>query len=406
MSFINMVSWENAPEHVYAWRYPEKNLTTLTQLVVYESQEAVLFSKGKIVGKFGPGKHTLSTENLPLLHELYGLPFGKKNPFFAEVWFVNKRMPLNLDWGFGNCLVSDPRFEQVPMKACGRYGLKVADSEKFLVKLVGTLDQFTDKELTDHFSGIVEQKVKSSITSFMQINGYSIAEISSKLNEIATALKPSMTEFWADYGFALNDFYITQIEIDTDTELGRELLSGLKERTKQNVEGYTWQQKNMGQIAGTAAGNSSDMGILGMAMMTGAFGGGGGGFGSSMMTPPQQRSTITQGGVMMGQGSVPQQQMEQQASPRKGRQMVYCSHCGKSYPTTNKFCPHCGNKYRPCPVCQADNDEHAKRCVSCGAVLPQSVESTMAGNNMFCPSCGAKVDPSTRFCPNCGTKIQ
>ena len=77
---INLVSWENAPSNLYAYRFPETNLTTFTQLIVHESQEAVLFSKGRMIGKFGPGKWTLSTENLPILHELFGIPFGKKNP--------------------------------------------------------------------------------------------------------------------------------------------------------------------------------------------------------------------------------------------------------------------------------------------------------------------------------------
>ena len=85
MALINYVSWDTEDVDTYAYKFPETNLTTATQLLVHESQEAVLFSKGKIVGKFGPGKHTLTTENLPILHKMYGLPFGKKNPFTAEV---------------------------------------------------------------------------------------------------------------------------------------------------------------------------------------------------------------------------------------------------------------------------------------------------------------------------------
>src|SRR5689334_8510720 len=57
----------DAPGHVYACKFPEPNLSTLTQLIVHESQEAILFSKGRLLGKFGPGKHTLTTENLPIL---------------------------------------------------------------------------------------------------------------------------------------------------------------------------------------------------------------------------------------------------------------------------------------------------------------------------------------------------
>ena len=98
MAFIDVVSWESDSNNVFAYKFPNSNLSTATQLLVRESQEAVLFSKGQLMGKFGPGKHTLSTENLPLLRNLYGIPFGGKNPFLAEVWFVNKAGTLNIDW--------------------------------------------------------------------------------------------------------------------------------------------------------------------------------------------------------------------------------------------------------------------------------------------------------------------
>ena len=91
MALIDCASWRpNSKEFVFAYRYPETNLSTYTQLVIHESQEAFLFSKGQLMGKFGPGKHTLDTENLPILRSMFGIPFGGKNPFTAEVWIVNK----------------------------------------------------------------------------------------------------------------------------------------------------------------------------------------------------------------------------------------------------------------------------------------------------------------------------
>ena len=99
MAIIDLVKWSpQGNKTIYAYRFPETNLSTYTQLIVQESQEAVLFSKGQIVGKFGPGKHTLNTENLPILRNLFGIPFGGKNPFTAEVWFVNKIQTFSIDW--------------------------------------------------------------------------------------------------------------------------------------------------------------------------------------------------------------------------------------------------------------------------------------------------------------------
>ena len=143
MAVIDVVSWDSfdsaGSNPVFAWKFTttkgkdaDHNLSTFTQLIVRESQEAVLFSKGQILGKFGPGKHTLNTENLPLLRKLYGLPFGGKNPFMAEVWFVNKLIPLNIDWDTSSMMYHDPDYQaMVPIKAVGRYGLRVQDADAY-----------------------------------------------------------------------------------------------------------------------------------------------------------------------------------------------------------------------------------------------------------------------------------
>ena len=121
MAFIDVVEWSPRTNDIYAWKFPHENLSTNTQLLVRESQEAVFFSKGQIIGKFGPGKHVLTTENLPLLRKLYGIPFGGKNPFLAEVWFVNKAMPLTIDWRTTSMRIMDPagpRRREVSRQTC------------------------------------------------------------------------------------------------------------------------------------------------------------------------------------------------------------------------------------------------------------------------------------------------
>ena len=155
MAIIDLVRW--APqdgETIFAWRFPHTNLSTYTQLIVQESQEAVLFSKGQIMGKFGPGKHTLNTENLPVLRSLFGIPFGGRNPFTAEVWFVNRIQTFSIDWSIDRMAIHDADYNtQLPLTASGQYGLVVSDAEKFLVKIVGTRSEFTQDDLTEQFTG-------------------------------------------------------------------------------------------------------------------------------------------------------------------------------------------------------------------------------------------------------------
>lgn len=404
MALINYVSWDTEDVDTYAYKFPETNLTTATQLLVHESQEAVVLSKGKIVGKFGPGKHTLTTENLPVLHKMYGLPFGKKNPFTAEVWFVNKRLPLNLEWTISNMDFADPEFKFVPLTASGKYGLRIDSAETFLVKIVGNLSRFTSRDITSQFQGLIEQNTKSAIISYMTYNQVRVTEISGRLSELSKAIKEQMSPTWDIYGLNLIDFYVTSIGIDTNTEEGRRIKNAIAQSSVQSITGYTWQQQQAMEVAQKAVSNQNgDMGIIGMAMLSGGFGFGGGGnglFGNNMMTPPQQGYNPN---YAQQNGSYNNQTLNQNTSNQNRPRMVFCSSCGKKYTNDNNFCPNCGNKYNPCPVCGADNRENAKRCVSCGSALMPKNNGNIAGQ--CCLNCGAPLAPSARFCPKCGTKI-
>lgn len=389
MAFIDFVEWNDAPNDVFAWKYGQNsnnNLSTFTQLVVRESQEAILFSKGQLLGKFGPGKHTLNTENLPLLRNLFGIPFGKKNPFTAEIWFVNKTAPLTIDWRTDTMRFRDPEYqEMVPLAAEGRYGLKVDNAERFLVQLVGTMTEFTSKNLTDHFLGPLITKTKSSITAFMQANQVGITTISARLDDLSSFIKAPLEEFWETYGMLLTGFYITSVDLDASTEDGKKIAAALSDRSAQNIAGYTWQQKQGFGVANNALSGGGNMGMLGAAAMTGMLGGGGG-VGQAMMQPPQNMGGIPNG-----------------TTPVAGRKEVFCSNCSKKYPTSSNFCPFCGDKYNPCPRCGTDNAEGSKRCVSCGT----SLESMQTGDGFgnACTRCGQTSAPGVKFCPGCGNKL-
>jgi len=391
MAFIDLVEWNDARNDIFAWKFGQNNnnnLSTFTQLIVRESQEAVLFSKGQILGKFAPGKHTLNTENLPLLRNFFGIPFGGKNPFTAEVWFVNKTAPLTIDWNTDTMRFRDPEYgEMVPLAAEGRYGLKVEDAERFLVQLVGTLTQFTAADLTNHFIGPLVSKTKSSIIAFMQANQVGITTISARLDDLSKFIQEPLKEFWETYGMLLTGYYITKVDLDTSTEDGKKIAAALSDRSAQNIAGYTWQQKQGFGVANNALSGGSDMGILGAAVMTGMLGGGGGaGIGQAMMQPPQQAGGIYPAGV----------------NPAAGRKEVFCAKCAKKYSTTSNFCPFCGNKYNPCPRCGSDNLEGSKRCVSCGTAI-ESAQQGGFGN--VCSRCGQPAVPGVKFCPGCGNKL-
>lgn len=415
MAIIDLVSWApQGNQTIYAYRFPQTNLSTYSQLIVQESQEAILFSKGQIVGKFGPGKYTLNTENIPILRSLYGLPFGGKNPFTAEVWFVNKLQPYNIDWSIDRMDIHDADYNTgIPIVANGRYGLKINDAERFLIKLVGTKNSFDQNDLTDQFFGEFSTKTKSTVSQFMIKNRIGLKQISAHLDSISEHLKTVMSAFWENLGLELTKFYVTSIEVDKSNEVGRRILDAISRQSAQSIGGYTWQQEQVFGVANNAIDgfSNSNSGILGAVIATNMMGGLGAAGG--LMQPQYNRATTD---------GIPNNTYENNHSPSSQPKDVYCSNCSKKFSNTHSFCPHCGDSYDACPNCGTDNDKQAKRCVSCGVnllggtALCTNCNNPITSNASFCGSCGQQqgeskckrcqnsLHPNVKFCPKCGLK--
>jgi membrane protease subunit (stomatin/prohibitin family) len=383
-ALIDVVKWDpKGDETLFAYKFPQTNLTTNTQLIVAESQEAILFSKGQIVGKFGPGKHTLDTENLPGLKTLFGLPFAGKNPYTAEIWFVNKLMPLNLDWTIDSMTYEDPDYRaMVPLVAKGRYGVSIIDAEKFCVKLVGTAPQFTAKQLTDHFSGAIITKTKSILLQFILTSRIGLKSISAFLDKLSDVLRNSIAEYWEEYGFRLINMYITTIEVDSNTEAGRAIQKAMTEHSAQLIGGYSWADAKSVEIAHNAIDKISH-----------PTGYGGGLLHTLLTTKVIDNLQNNASRPLQAQPYVSARSSDNSNTVHD----VFCSNCAKKFQSNMKFCPHCGDPYIPCPSCGADNDANAQKCVTCGTLLSAGLLEDA------CQRCGYKLQ-NAAFCPQCGLK--
>jgi membrane protease subunit (stomatin/prohibitin family) len=401
---IDVVQWQpQGNEVIYAYHHPERNLSTKTQLLVHESQEALVFSQGQLIGKFGPGKHQLKTENLPILRTLYGIPFGGDNPFTAEVWFINKIQTFAIDWTIASLPYFDIDYNtQLPLIASGQYGLRIIDSEKFIINFVGTKYTFTEKDMTDQSYGEICSKAKSMILQYMLTQKIGFMQISAFLNQLSNNLQQQLYPFWTNIGLELTKFYVNSIEIDKTTPEGQRIAEAISQQAMQKITGSTWQQKQMFETANNAIDGFTNMGsngggLLGGLMavqMMGSMANGMGGVGNGMMQPAYNQPTMGGNGNSNASNGIIQNQ------PTTGR-MIYCAACSKKYQLGQQFCPHCGHKYNPCPRCGSDNNNTAKRCVSCGTPLINTNNENQIGIT-YCTRCGAPMQPQNKFCPSCG----
>lgn len=259
-------------------------LATWSQLIVNESQEAFLYRQGALDGPFPPGRHVLSTENIPVIGKVLNLPFGR-SPFTAEVWFVNRAMSLDVKWGTPEPIkLTDPIHKiLVPVTAYGQLGLQIVEGNKFLIKLVGTLKKFDLNDISAYFRGMILAVSKSILAKEILEKKISVLEISTRLVEISDAIQIELKDKLAEFGLRLVNFYVNTIDVvDSDPSI-ETLQKAMAERAKMEIIGFNYQQMRSLDILETAAGNEGTAsGLMGAGMGLGLGVGVGSAVGNSM----------------------------------------------------------------------------------------------------------------------------
>lgn len=411
MAIVGVVKY-SGPPNVFAWKYPSEELGTWTQLIVNESQEAILFKSGKALDIFPSGRHTLDTKNIPILNQIINLPFGGRSPFTAEVWYVNKLFKLDIKWGTASPIqIQDPKYGVfIPVRSNGMFGIQIADAKKFLVKLVGTAPGFDEKSIIKYFRGLYITKAKDAIAAYVVKNSISVLEINAYIDELSAHMKSRIEPEMAEYGIRLANFYVNEISTPENDSAVQKLKAALAKKAEMNIIGYSYQQERSFDTMETAAQNES-LGaapFMGAGMGIGMGVGVGGAMAGSMsnlakqvsvsntgpqVECPQCHTQVSQGQRFCGSCGLDMQKPTENGS-KKGRQRAAnCSNCGAAI-DGSKFCPECGKKINPCPECGSDIPEGADSCPACGYEVPQK-----------CPECGAAVSKGAKFCPECGEAL-
>lgn len=384
MAIADVIKYEG-DNSTFVWKHPAVDFNTNSQLIVHESQEAIFFMNGQPLDLFGSGRYTLETQNLPILNKIINIPTGGKSAFHCEVYFINKVDQMAITWGTDSKVqYMEPTYGiPIYIGAGGEMSLRVQDSKKLLVRLVGTETDLSRDKLVSYFRAFLMARVKTYMAQVLKAKKISIFEIDEHLLGFSDELKKRLEGDFADYGIALERFFVTRIVkpdgdpqfenfktlhyrqyadiadakirqqvgvINQQTESQKTVIEAQGIAQKRSIEGYTYQQERGFDVAekmaaNEGAGNFSSAGI-GLGMMAGV----GGSVGSAVGTAFS--------GALNG--------IQQNAAD------LFCEECGAKILPGAQFCDECGN-----PLMKSGNT---------------------------CPKCGYAFERPGKFCPKCGNK--
>jgi membrane protease subunit (stomatin/prohibitin family) len=232
MAIIDVLKYDG-PNNVLVWKWRstsnssrEEELRYGTQLVVNQAQEACFIKGGQLLDVFGPGTHTLSSKNLPILSSIIGLAFGGDSPFKAEVYFINKSVSMDAKFGLIPFNMLEPNFKvPIPVTSRGSFALNVSDSKTFLNKIVGTVPDFETRTLSQYFRGVIVENVKNAITKIAKEQNLSPLELESIVYEVGNAVRGLMGNTIGDYGLELKLFNIEAIPIVDDDQRVKDIVA-------------------------------------------------------------------------------------------------------------------------------------------------------------------------------------
>lgn len=214
--FASVIKYEGDNDTL-VWKHPIEDFNMGSQLIVHESQEAIFFKDGQALDLFGAGRYTLETQQLPLIEKIYNLPTDTEGTFHSEVYFVNLATRMANKWGTDTKVrMFDPTSGlHVELGASGEYSLRVINSRKLLLKLVGTSSSLTHDELMHgdraFFRSLVVAQVKSYLAQVIKESNISVLEIDAHLMTLSESLRQRINIVLEEYGLLMPEFFVARI---------------------------------------------------------------------------------------------------------------------------------------------------------------------------------------------------
>ncbi|MEA3335314.1 MAG: SPFH domain-containing protein [Chloroflexota bacterium] len=186
-----------------------------SQVIVRESQTAVFYRDGKALDMFDPGRHTITTANLPLVSSLLGLATSGATIFTAEVYFVNRRDFLDLKWGTPEPIaLRDPDLGLARLRAFGTYSIAIKDPQLFVNKIVGTQGIYQTNQIQNFLRSIII----AALTDVLGELGKGLFDLPALFDEISAAVRVKVEDDFNLLGIQMKQFFIQSISPTKETQ--------------------------------------------------------------------------------------------------------------------------------------------------------------------------------------------
>ncbi|MBX7187553.1 MAG: SPFH domain-containing protein [Vicinamibacteria bacterium] len=264
---LEIIQWQDDSRDTISWLFPDddKEIKNGAQLIVRESQLAQFVYLGQFGDTFFPGKHTLVSDNIPVLSRLKGWKYGFESPFKADVYFVNTRLFTGNKWGTANpIMMRDPDFGIVRVRAYGTYDFRVVDPKVFLKEVAGTDTNFR----IDEFADTMRSRLVSMFSDALGAAKIPVVGLVGRYGELGDALlnviNPKIRE---KYGLELSTFLIENVSVPPEVEQAIDKKGAMA--TLGNLNDYVKYQMGQSVVqpggAGGGAGGPMEM-AMGFAM--------------------------------------------------------------------------------------------------------------------------------------------
>ncbi len=271
--FLDIIQWQDDSRDTISWRFPDedKEIKRGAQLIVRESQVAQFIYLGQFGDTFGPGKHSLVTDNIPILSTLKGWKYGLESPFKADVYFVNTRLFTGNKWGTANpIMMRDTDFGIVRVRAYGTFDFRVVDPQLFLKEVAGTDNHFR----LDEFADTMRSRVVSVFSDALASSKVPVLDVAARYAELGEALLPAINPaMTGKYGLEIPSFIVENVSVPPEVEQAIDkrssmaAIGNLNDYVKfQMAEAMTKGGGEAGGMAGTGAGLGAGL-AMGQQMM-------------------------------------------------------------------------------------------------------------------------------------------